>query len=76
MLKGLESRVIEQEALVADIPEKALRLSELKSRRTLLIDAQALLDSRRKEASFYETRAPGYWRVFQKPNPNEVAHSS
>jgi capsular polysaccharide biosynthesis protein len=76
MLKSLEQRLAEQELLVADLPEKALRLSELKSRRDLLIDAQALLDSRRKEASFYETKAPGYWRVFQEPNLDEVAHSS
>lgn len=76
MLIGLEKRVKEQEAMVADIPEKALRLSELKSRRDLLIDAQALLESRRKEASFYESKAPGYWRVFQQPSLNEVAHSS
>ncbi|MEM1221886.1 MAG: hypothetical protein AAGH40_03925 [Verrucomicrobiota bacterium] len=76
MLESLEKRMSEQEILVADLPEKALRLSELKSRRDLLIDAQALLGSRRKEASFYETKAPGYWRVFQEPNLNEVAHSS
>ncbi len=76
MLGDLERRLSEREVLVAGIPEKALRLSELKSRRDLLIDAQALLDSRRKEASFYETKAPGYWRVFQNPNINDVAHSS
>ena len=76
MLKSLEQRLIEQKVLVADLPEKALRLSELKSRRDLLIDAQALLDSRRKEAAFYETKAPGYWRVFQEPDLNEVAYSS
>ncbi|MGB0744350.1 MAG: GumC family protein [Opitutales bacterium] len=76
MLQSLEQRVKSQEALVADLPEKALRLSELKSRRDLLVDAQALLDSRRKEASFYETKAPGYWQIFQMPTLDEVAHSS
>ncbi|MGK0176574.1 MAG: hypothetical protein ACI91V_000440 [Lentimonas sp.] len=76
MLDALKPRVVEQEAMVAELPRKALRLSELYNRRNLLVDAQALLESRRKEASFYETNAPGYWRVFQQPSTNEVAHSS
>lgn len=76
MIDDLELRVIAREAEVAGLPEKALRLSELKSRRNLLIDAQALLDSRRKEAAFYETKAPGYWRIFQNPSVDEVAVSS
>lgn len=76
LLTSLEQRLKEQQKDVADLPEKALRLSELKSRRNLLIDAQALLESRRKEASFYETKAPGYWRIFQQPTLQEVAHSS
>ncbi|MDQ8193795.1 hypothetical protein QEH59_05135 [Coraliomargarita sp. SDUM461004] len=75
-IEDLSLRVSAREDEVAGIPEKALRLSELKSRRNLLIDAQALLDSRRKEAAFYETKAPGYWRIFQTPSIEEVAHSS
>ncbi len=73
---SLESRLTAQEALLSDLPEKALRLTELKSRRDALIDAQGLLESRRKEASFYETKAPGYWRIFQEPSVDEVLHSS
>jgi len=76
LLSELRKRLQIAEAQVADLPEKSLRLSELKSRRDLLIDAQALLDSRRKEASFYQTKAPGYWQVFQKPSLNDVTHSS
>lgn len=75
-IEDLEERLIQREVEVSSLPEKALRLSELQSRRNLLIDAQALLDSRRKEAAFYETRAPGYWRVFQTPTVDEVSHSS
>lgn len=76
MVNNLSVRLKEQEKAVADLPEKALRLTELRNRRDLLLDAQALLDSRRKEAAFYETKAPGYWRIFQRPELNEVAHSS
>ncbi|CAA6678268.1 MULTISPECIES: hypothetical protein [unclassified Lentimonas] len=76
MVDDLTLRLVQREAEIADLPEKALRLSELKSHRNLLIDAQALLDSRRKEAAFYETKAPGYWRIFQTPSVDEVAVSS
>jgi hypothetical protein len=76
LVTNLKLQLADREQLVAGIPEKALRLSELKSRRDLLIDAQSLLDSRRKEASFYETKAPGYWQIFQEPNLSEVAYSS
>lgn len=76
LVDSFELRLAEQRKLVSDLPEKALRLSELKNSRNLLINAQSLLDSRRKEASFYETKAPGYWRIFQTPNTNEVVHSS
>ena len=76
MLDALKQRLADQKAMVAELPGKALRLSELYNRRNLLVDAQALLESRRKEASFFETNAPGYWRIFQKPNINEVGHSS
>ena len=75
-LNALDKRLDEQENMVDELPSKSLRLSELYNRRNLLIDAQTLLESRRKEASFFETNAPGYWRVFQKPNLNEVSHSS
>ena len=76
LVRDLEARLEEQRAEVAGLPAKALRLSELKSRRAQLIDAQALLENRWKEASFYETKAPGYWRVFQEPSVDEVSHSS
>ena len=76
MVNALKQQLAEQETMVAELPNKALRLSELYNRRNLLVDAQTLLESRRKEASFFETKAPGYWRIFQKPDPNEVAHSS
>lgn len=75
-LNALNKRLAEQEEMVDELPSKSLRLSELYNRRNLLIDAQTLLESRRKEASFFETNAPGYWRVFQRPNLNEVSHSS
>jgi uncharacterized protein involved in exopolysaccharide biosynthesis len=76
LVASLKLELEERKSLVAGIPAKALRLSELNSRRNLLIDAQSLLDSRRKEASFYETKAPGYWQIFQQPNLSEVAFSS
>lgn len=76
MIGDLERRLAEREAEVADLPEKALRLSALRGQRDLLIKAQSLLDSRRQEASFYETKAPGYWRVFQTPTVSEVVSSS
>jgi uncharacterized protein involved in exopolysaccharide biosynthesis len=76
MIDDLTLRLTQREDEVADLPEKALRLSELKSRRNLLIDAQSLLDSRRKEAAFYENKAPGYWSIFQNPTVDEVAVSS
>lgn len=76
MLADLERRLESSEATVAKLPEKALRLNELKSRRDQLIRAQSLLESRRKEAAFYESKAPGYWQVFQKPSISEVAKSS
>jgi hypothetical protein len=76
MLVDLERRLEASELRIAHLPEKALRLNELKSRRDSLIKAQSLLESRRKEAAFYETKAPGYWQVFQKPSMNEVALSS
>ena len=76
MVRDLETRFKLREEEVANLPQKALRLSEMKSQRELLIDAQALLDGRRKEASFYETKVPGYWRVFQDPELDDVVHSS
>ncbi|MDQ8206939.1 hypothetical protein QEH52_05425 [Coraliomargarita sp. SDUM461003] len=76
LVEDLSLRLTQREAEVADLPEKALRLSELKSRRNLLIDAQGLLESRHKEAAFYESKAPGYWRIFQTPSLAEVSVSS
>jgi uncharacterized protein involved in exopolysaccharide biosynthesis len=76
LVEDLTLRVAQREEEVAGLPEKALRLSELKSRRNLLIDAQGLLESRHKEAAFYESKAPGYWRIFQTPNLEGVSVSS
>lgn len=76
MQADLERRLESSEAMVAKLPEQALRLNELKSRRDQLIRSQSILESRRKEAAFYESKAPGYWQVFQKPYISEVVNSS
>jgi capsular polysaccharide biosynthesis protein len=76
LISDLERRLGEREIEVSNLPEKALRLSELIGQRDLLINAQALLVSRRQEAAFYQSRAPGYWRVFQTPSMSEVFRSS
>lgn len=72
----LTKRLVEHESKMEELPEKSLRLTEMQSRRDLLVKAFALLDSRRKEAAFYQTKAPGYWRVFQRPTMNDVSYSS
>jgi len=76
LVVDLEERLAVKEAAIADLPEKSLRLSELRARRDLLIDARALLESRKKETSFYATSAPGYWQIFQEPSMGDVSHSS
>lgn len=80
VLKGriddLEVRIIQKAEEVSEMPEKSLRLTEMQSRRDLLVKAMTLLDSRRKEAAFYQTKAPGYWRIFQKPTIRDVGLTS
>lgn len=75
-VNDLTNRLEEQGLKVAGMPEKTLKLTEMQSRRDLLVKALSLLDSRRKEAAFYQTKAPGYWRVFQKPTLNDVVLSA
>lgn len=79
----LEKRITSMEDLLqrraaefTDLPAKSLALGELRSQREQLLNALALIEGRRKEAAFFEHNAPGYWRVFQKPEITEVRHSS
>jgi capsular polysaccharide biosynthesis protein len=73
---SLKVRIVEQAEEVSGMPEKSLRLNEMQGRRDLLVTAMTLLDSRRKEAAFYQTKAPGYWRIFQKPSVGDVTLTS
>lgn len=73
---SLETMVASKESEVSTLPEKALALSDLRAERERLLLATSLLESRLKEASFYVSNAPGYWRVFQEPQTGEVAVSS
>jgi uncharacterized protein involved in exopolysaccharide biosynthesis len=75
-IAGMEELLATRTAAFSDLPEKSLGLSELRSRRDQLLTAIALIDGRRREAAFYETNAPGYWRIFQNPSANEVHYSS
>jgi uncharacterized protein involved in exopolysaccharide biosynthesis len=75
-IAGMETLLETRSATFSDLPEKSLGLSELRSRRDQLLNAIALIEGRRKEAAFYESNAPGYWRVFQQPDRSEVSHSS
>jgi uncharacterized protein involved in exopolysaccharide biosynthesis len=48
----------------------------LQKRRDSIIEGLSLMSNRLKEAEIFASGAPGYWQVFQAPDPRSIAPSS
>lgn len=75
-LAGYATALEESEANFDSLPSKSLQLSALQGQRAQLTAALGQLETRRKEAAFYESKAPGYWRVFQRAEAGQARYSS
>lgn len=75
-IASLQGLLASRTADFSNLPARSLGLSQLRSQREQLLTALSLLEGRRKEAAFYESSAPGYWRIFQLPEMSDVRHSS
>lgn len=73
---SLQPLIDARRAELSSLPEKRLQLASLEQQRGQLLVAQGLLDARLKEAGFFVTNAPGYWKVFHEPNIDDVGVTS
>ena len=76
IVDSFDEMIVAKKAQVAALPKMQMGLRELNDQRNLLLNAQSLLDTRKKEAEFYMKNPPGYWKIFQTPELGDVAVSS
>ena len=78
-----ESRIISLEKLrlstaarLADFPAIISGYEALQKRRDADIEGLSLMSHRLKEAQIFASGAPGYWQIFQAPDPRAIIPSS
>ncbi|MBK1882434.1 hypothetical protein JIN85_08410 [Luteolibacter pohnpeiensis] len=59
-----------------DLPGIINRYQALQKKRDNILEGLSLLTNRLKEAEIYASGAPGYWQVFQGPDPRLVIENS
>ncbi|GAA5482039.1 GumC family protein [Haloferula sargassicola] len=82
-LSEATSRIVSLEALqkstsarLAEFPEIISKYDALRKKRDSFIEGLTLMSNRLKEAQIFATGSPGYWQIFQPPDPRAVVPSS
>jgi uncharacterized protein involved in exopolysaccharide biosynthesis len=82
-LLEVESRIVSLEkilrstaARLAEFPAIVSGYEALQNRRDARIEGLSLMSNRLKEAEIFASGAPGYWQVFQAPDPRAIIPSS
>ena len=63
-------------ARVAEFPAIVSGYNALKTKGGALMEGLSLMSNRLKEAEIFASGAPGYWQVFQAPDPRNISPSS
>ncbi|MBK1817961.1 hypothetical protein JIN84_20230 [Luteolibacter yonseiensis] len=61
---------------LSEFPSITSGYSALEKKRDAHIEGLSLMSNRLKEAEIFATGAPGYWQVFQAPDPRSILQSS
>lgn len=75
-IKSLEKLRQATSARLADFPAIISAYEALQKRRDSYFEALSLMKNRLKEAEIFASGAPGYWQVFQAPDPRSITPSS
>ncbi|MCB1131493.1 MAG: hypothetical protein KDN05_10220 [Verrucomicrobiae bacterium] len=61
---------------IAEFPAIVTAYDALRDKRETLSDGLALMSNRLKETEIFASSAPGYWQMFQAPDPRSIQPSS
>lgn len=61
---------------IAEFPAIISTYDAFQKKREALAEGLSLMSNRRKEAEIFASGAPGYWQVFQAPDPRGITPSS
>lgn len=75
-IKSLQSLRQSTTARLADFPAIISAYQSLQKKRDSDIEGLSLMKNRLKEAEIFASSAPGYWQVFQAPDPRSIQPSS
>lgn len=75
-IKSLENLRKSTAARLADFPAIISGYEALQKKRDSDIEGLSLMKNRLKEAEIFASGAPGYWQVFQAPDPRSIIPSS
>lgn len=75
-VSSLEKLRIATAKRLGEFPSIISGYSTLEKKRDAHIEGLSLMSNRLKEAEIFASGAPGYWQVFQAPDPRSVVRSS
>lgn len=75
-IASLEQLYQTTSARIAEFPGIVTAYDAIKDKRESLSDGLALMSNRLKEAEIFASSAPGYWQLFQAPDPRSIEPSS
>jgi uncharacterized protein involved in exopolysaccharide biosynthesis len=75
-IESLEDLQQSTSARLTEFPEIISGYEALQKKRDAHIEGLSLMKNRLKEAEIFASGAPGYWQVFQAPDPRSVIPSS
>ncbi len=75
-IESLEKLRLSTAARLAEFPAIISGFEALQKKRDTHIEGLSLMSNRLKEAEIFASGAPGYWQVFQAPDPRSIVPSS
>lgn len=75
-IESLEKIRLSTAARLAEFPAIISGYEALQKKRDVHIEGLSLMSNRLKEAEIFASGAPGYWQVFQAPDPRSIIPSS
>lgn len=76
MIESLEQLRVSTAERLAEFPAIISGYEALQKKRDSVIEGMTMMSNRLKEAEIFASGAPGYWQVFQAPDPRRVIPSS
>lgn len=75
-IRALEKLYRSTSERIAQFPEIISSYDALQKKREALAQGLSLMSNRLQEAKIFASGAPGYWQVFQGPDPRSIVRSS